>query len=111
MFWGKSGYGSHATWRRTRFLPQGYTRPYTEGAEAITTKGEYIGDWIGMPEIFIIHLIYDNLLWYIVLIIDIWSCGTLYSLFIEWPCIGIDLARTPLLEVKVKWKSKCITFK
>ena len=32
------------------------------GAEAITTKGEYIGDWIGIPKISIFHLIYDNLL-------------------------------------------------
>jgi len=32
------------------------------GAEAIMTKRGYIGDWIGIPEIFIFHLIYHNLL-------------------------------------------------
>ena len=32
------------------------------GAEAIMIKGEYVVYWIGIPEIFIFHLIYKNLL-------------------------------------------------
>ena len=32
------------------------------GAEAITAKGEYIGDWISIFEIVIFHLIFNNLL-------------------------------------------------
>ena len=46
-----------------RVLPQGLTRPYTEWAEVNTIKGEYIGDWYGIPEIFIFHL-NNNLLSY-----------------------------------------------
>ena len=34
------------------------------GAEAITSERENIGDWIGIPVVFIFHLIHIKLLWY-----------------------------------------------
>ena len=81
---GKCSCGSPVTWRRTTttVLAQGYTRPYTEGGwSQHYSKRYYIGDWNGIPEIFII--------WYVITYYDTknWSCGILYLLSIDWPSI------------------------
>ena len=51
MFWGSEVVDLVQPGEELEFYRKGILDLTQRGAEAIMTKGEYIGDWIGIPEI------------------------------------------------------------
>ena len=62
MFWGRVVTDLMQRGEELKFYRKSILDLTQRGAEANMTKGEYIGDRIGIPEIFISHLIYNKLL-------------------------------------------------